>query len=144
MSTLRTRALAVTLATITALGSGATLKAQPRVGSVLENGLVVAKISVTMNQVGFPYGRPISDYTLVVVTSTGERTAVTTGPAGIAEIHLQLGTYHAISIKPLLWFDHRYTWDVAFEVREGMHVVDLTPKNSVQERGVVTDSLPPD
>ena len=144
MSTFRTRAFAVMLATIAALGSGATLKAQPRVGSVLESGQVVAKISVTMNQVGFRYGRPISDYTLFVVTSTGERTAVTTGPAGNAEIHLHLGTYHVVSIKPLPWYDHSYTWDVSFEVREGMHVVDLTPKNSVQERGVVADTLPPD
>lgn len=133
MATSPLRALVGSLALAAALAATTHLNAQARSGTVLQNGQVVVNIYVTMTQAGLTYGRPISDFTFMVVAPSGERSAVTTSDAGTTELHLAPGQYRVVSIKPLDWFDHHYMWDLPFEVREGMHVLDLTPRNSAQE-----------
>lgn len=130
--TSRVRVLVTSLAWAAGILSSPQVNAQTAVGSVLENGQVVVKIYVTMNQVGLPSGRPIGDFTFLVVAPSGERSTVTTSDAGTTELHLRPGAYRVVSIKPLEWYSHHYMWDLPLEVREGMHVLDLTPRNSAQ------------
>jgi hypothetical protein len=130
--TSRVRVLVRALVVAAALVSAVPIAAQTAVGSLLENGQVVVKIYVTMNQTGMPSGRPISDYTFLVVAPSGERSSVTTNEAGATELRLKPGAYRVVSFKPLEWYSHHYMWDLPLEVREGMHVLDLTPRNSAQ------------
>jgi hypothetical protein len=120
------------MAGASAMLSPAHAMAQKLAGTELENGQIVVKIYVTMNQTGIPTGRPISDYTIVVVAPSGERSSVTTGDAGTTELRLLPGVYRVVSLKPLLWYDHHYMWDLALNVRRGMRVLDLTPTNAVR------------
>jgi hypothetical protein len=129
--TARVRLLAMLLAMTIGLFSPAHVTAQKAAGTELENGEIVVKIYVTMNQVGMPYGRPISDYTIVLVSPAGERASVTTGDQGTTELHLPPAVYRVQSVKPLEWYGHHYTWDLPLEVRRGMRILDLTPDNSV-------------
>jgi hypothetical protein len=129
--TARVRLLATVLAMTIGLFSPAHVTAQKAAGTELENGEIVVKIYVTMNQVGMPYGRPISDYTIVLVSPAGERASVTTGDQGTTELHLAPAVYRVQSVKPLEWYGHHYTWDLPLEVRRGMRILDLTPDNSV-------------
>jgi len=129
--TSRVRLVITLLGSAIALCSPAHTSAQKAAGTELEDGRIVVKIWVTMNQVGLRYGRPISDYTIVVVSPTGERSSVTTGDQGTTELNLAPGVYRVQSVKPLEWYGHHYTWDLTLDVKRGMRVLDLTPNNSV-------------
>jgi hypothetical protein len=129
--TSRVRLVITLLGSAIALCSPAHTSAQKAAGTELEDGRIVVKIWVTMNQVGLRYGRPISDYTIVVVSPTGERSSVTTGDQGTTELNLAPGVYRVQSVKPLEWYGHHYTWDLPLDVKRGMRVLDLTPNNSV-------------
>jgi hypothetical protein len=131
--TSRLRLFGSTLIVMAGLFAAAHVHAQTAAGSLLENGEIVVKIYVTMNQVGMPSGRPISDFTIAVVAPSGERSTVTTNDAGAAAMRLRPGEYRVVSLKPLEWYGHHYRWDLPLEVREGMHVLDLTPNNAVRE-----------
>jgi hypothetical protein len=133
--TSRVRVLVGVFVVVAALVTAAPIAAQARVGSLLQNGQIAVKIYVTMNQTGMPSGRPISGYAFLIVAPSGERSTVTTSEAGAAELRLSPGAYHVLSFKPLEWYGHHYMWDLPLEVREGMHVLDLTPTNSAQEDG---------
>jgi len=129
--TSRVRLAITVLGTAIALCSPAHMAAQKAAGTELEDGRIVVKIWVTMNQIGLRWGRPISDYTIVVVSPTGERSSVTTGDQGTTELILAPGVYRVQSVKPLEWYGHHYTWDLPLDVKRGMRVLDLTPNNSV-------------
>lgn len=126
------RVCITTLAVVAGLLAATHVNAQTAVGTVLENGQIIVKIYVTMNQVGFPSGRPIGDYTFVVIAPSGERSSFTTSDAGTTELRLAPGAYRVISLKPLVWYGHQYMWDLALDVRQGMRVLDLTPNNAVR------------
>ena len=134
MLTSRIRLLGSTLFVVSGLFAAAHVHAQTAVGSLLENGEIVVKIYVTMNQVGMPAGRPISDLCRCGRDpDPASRSAVTTNDAGVTAMRLRPGTYRVVSLKPLEWYGHHYRWDLPLEVREGMHVLDLTPNNAVRE-----------
>ena len=133
MLTARVRPFGSALIVAAGLFVAAHVHAQTAAGSLLENGEIIVKIYVTMNQIGIPSGRPISDYTFAVVTPSGERSVVTTNEKGVTAMRLKPGTYRVVSLKPLEWYGHHYRWDLPLEVREGMHVLDLTPNNAVRQ-----------
>jgi hypothetical protein len=143
--TCRVRLLVTALGMAIGLISPAHVMAQKAAGTELEDGKIVVKIYVTMNQVGLPYGRPISDYTINVVSPAGERSSATTGDHGTTELRLPPGAYRIMSVKPLEWYGHHYTWDLPLEVKRGMRILDLTPDNSVNMgREYERVSIPPD
>ena len=131
MLTSRVRLLATMLGAAIALCSPTEAVAQKAAGTELEDGRIIVKIYVTMNQVGMRYGRPISDYTIIVVSPDGVRSSVTMGDQGTGELRLPPGAYRVQSVKPLEWYGHHYTWDLPLDVRRGMRILDLTPDNSV-------------
>jgi hypothetical protein len=143
--TSRARLLVTALGAAIGLFSPTHVIAQKAAGTELEDGQIIVKIYVTMNQVGMPYGRPISDYTIVVVSPEGERSSVTTSDQGTTELRLAPGSYRVQSVKPLEWYGHHYTWDLPLEVRRGMRILDLTPDNSVNRgRELERVAIPPD
>lgn len=145
MLTCRVRMLVMVLFIAIGVFSPARASAQKAAGTELEDGTIVVKIYVTMNQVGLRYGRPISGYTIAVVSPVGERSSVTTGDQGTTELRLAPGVYRVQSDKPLEWYGHHYTWDLPLEVRRGMRILDLTPDNSVNMgREYERVAIPPD
>jgi hypothetical protein len=130
VSTSRLRVLVSALALVAGLFAVEPLKAQIEVGSLLQNGKVIVKIYATLDQAGMPYGRPIEHFALLLVSPSGERSAITTDETGTSALQLAPGAYRLASAKPLEQNGHFYVWDVALDVRPGMHALDLNQRNA--------------
>jgi TM2 domain-containing membrane protein YozV len=117
---------------VVGLFSAKHVNAQTEVGSALADGQIIVKIYVTVDQAGMPYGRPVSHFALLVVAPSGERSTLATDDAGTAALHLARGAYRVASVQPLAWNGHHYVWDLPLQVREGMHALDLTPRNAAE------------
>jgi hypothetical protein len=100
------------------------------VGNLLQNGKVIVKIYATLEQAGMPYGRPVDHFALLLVSPSGERSTITTDETGTSALQLAPGAYRLASTKPLEQNGHFYVWDVALDVRPGMHALDLTQRNA--------------
>jgi hypothetical protein len=102
------------------------------VGSALANGQINVRIYVTVDQDGPPYGKPISNFPLLIVAPSGERSTVRTDDAGAIALPLARGVYRIASVQPLEWNGNQYVWDLPLQVEEGMHALELTPRTAAQ------------
>jgi hypothetical protein len=128
--TSRLRVLVSTVALAIGLASARHVNAQIEVGNLLQNGKVIVKIYATLEQAGMPYGRPVDHFALLLVSPSGERSTITTDETGSSALQLAPGAYRLASAKPLEHNGHFYVWDVALDVRPGMHALDLTQRNA--------------
>src|SRR5687767_11054836 len=74
----------------------------PAAGDRDPAGRVLAKIVAKMPEPG-PSGYPVHGLSLFVVTETGERIAVRTDAAGVANTWLRPGTYRFVTRAPIEW-----------------------------------------
>jgi hypothetical protein len=130
--TSRLRLFVSALASVAGLFAAESLNAQVEVGSLLQNGKVVVKIYATLDLAGMPYGRPIEHFALLLVSPSGERSTITTDATGTSALQLAPGAYRLASAKPLEQNGHFYVWDVALNVRPGMHALDLNQGNAAE------------